>query len=147
MTYRKTAVGVVYQGNQFLIVQKPHWKEYWDFPQGGVNNNESLENALLRELGEELGTTDFGKPINTKISLRRSFSFETQIHYPDRGFSGKDMFYFAVSFHGNRDEIKLGDDLSDKKWCIEGELLLCIYRAQINEVKLILDFMKSNKLV
>ena len=145
--YRKTVVGVVYQGKEFLLVEKPHWGNWWDFVQGGVNDRESLENALVRELKEELGTNKFGKPVYTNITQRRLFSPEALKHYSDRGFIGKELFYFVVPFIGDRSEILLGDDLSDKKWCSETELIHFLYKEQVEEGKQVIQFMKFNKLI
>lgn len=147
MKYRKTVVGVVHQDKEFLLVQKHHWKGWWDFPQGGVDNEESLESNLLRELKEELGTDQFGNPINTYITQQRGFSPETLKHYPDRGFVGKHLHYFIVVFLGNRNDIVLGNDLSDKIWRNEMKLLDLIYHELINEAKQIIQFMKSHKLL
>ena len=149
MSYRKTVAGVIYQDKEFFLVQKVHWNGKWDFPQGGMDAGESLEDALIREMSEELGTGQFGEPINTNIIQKRRFSAEATKHYSDRrdGFIGKELFYFIVPFLGNRDDITLGDDLSDKKWCDEEELLESIYQEQLNETKQILQFMKSNKVI
>src|SRR3989344_8138629 len=127
MNYRKTAVGVVYQEKEFLLVQKPHWS-WWDFPQGGIKKDESLEQALKRELNEELGVDRFREPINIYLSQRRNFSLETLKHYPDRGYIGKELFYYIVPFIGKRERIVLGDDLCGQKWCSEEELLNFIYK-------------------
>lgn len=55
----RTNVGIVLL-NQFgkVLVAKrriPTTAHYWQFPQGGVHRGESLEQAMFRELREELG--------------------------------------------------------------------------------------------
>ncbi len=144
MTYRKTVVGVVYQDRGFLLVQKPHWNGRWDFPQGGVEEGESLEQAVLREMREELGTDGFGTPTDTNLTLQRPFSPETLRHYSDQGFSGKDLHYFAIPFTGSRDAIVLGDDLSAKTWCDEEGLFKLIHQDSAGKVKDVIRFMKAN---
>ena len=146
MDYRKTVVGVVYQEKEFLLVQKPHWN-WWDFPQGGVKKDESLEQALKRELKEELGVNKFGEPVNTNLFKRRNFSLETLKHYPDRGYIGKELFYYIVPFIGEREKMVLGDDLCNQKWCNEGELLNLIYKELFDSAKKIIQFMKLNNLI
>lgn len=147
MNYRKTVVGVVYQEKEFLLVQKPHWNGWWDFPQGGVKKGESLEQALKRELPEELGINKFGEPINTNLSQKRNFSLETLKYYPDRGYIGKELFYYIVPFIGDREKIVLGDDLCAQKWCNEEELLNLIYKELLDNTKQIVQFMKLNNLI
>jgi len=52
------AVGILRNDNKVLLAQRPEPKPYhgwWEFPGGKVENNESPEQALKRELKEELG--------------------------------------------------------------------------------------------
>ncbi len=54
---------VVVQDGRFLAVRRPEGKPqagYWEFPGGKVEPGESLEDALARELREELGVTPGG---------------------------------------------------------------------------------------
>jgi 8-oxo-dGTP diphosphatase len=54
------AVGVLMQGEQFLLTSRPKGKVYagyWEFPGGKLEVGESVEQALRRELQEELGIT------------------------------------------------------------------------------------------
>ncbi|WP_153111128.1 Nudix family hydrolase [Propionivibrio limicola] len=48
------------QGREFLLAQRPEGKVYagyWEFPGGKVEPGESLHEALVREIQEELGVT------------------------------------------------------------------------------------------
>ena len=47
-----------WQGRVLLCRQEKPGKEYWLLPGGGVEAGETLEEALHRELGEELGLWD-----------------------------------------------------------------------------------------
>ena len=55
------AVGVLLQADgQFLLTSRPEGKVYagyWEFPGGKLEAGESVEQALRRELQEELGIT------------------------------------------------------------------------------------------
>ena len=49
--YRKNVVGVfVNSKNNFLVGQRVDLPEVWQFPQGGVDQNESMEDAIYREM-------------------------------------------------------------------------------------------------
>jgi 8-oxo-dGTP diphosphatase len=52
------AVGIITRDNQVLIAERPADKPYsgyWEFPGGKLDSAESAEQALHRELQEELG--------------------------------------------------------------------------------------------
>jgi putative (di)nucleoside polyphosphate hydrolase len=82
------------QTKQFIIARRTGMRRGWQFPQGGIDEGETPQEALLRELREEIGTDevdilgeypewiryDFPKPKTTKI-------------YP---FKGQSQRYFLV---------------------------------------------------
>ena len=71
--YRKGANAIIVDGdNKFLIVQKKNYTDnQWDFPGGGLEDNEEPKVGILRELKEELGSDSFTivkqSPINIKF--------------------------------------------------------------------------------
>ena len=72
----QVAVGVLFDENgQFLLTTRPEGKAYaghWEFPGGKMEAGETVEQALARELHEELGIHI------TQVTLWRS----EQIDYP-----------------------------------------------------------------
>lgn len=57
--YIRVAAGVILnQNQQVLLAQRPEgkpWSGWWEFPGGKIEEDESVEQALARELKEELG--------------------------------------------------------------------------------------------
>ncbi len=54
----EVVAGVLWRGSRFLVARRPKGKPragYWEFPGGKIEPGESAEEALARELGEELG--------------------------------------------------------------------------------------------
>ena len=52
--------GIVWQGEEYLAVQRPEGARmagWWEFPGGKIEENESREDALVREFQEELDIT------------------------------------------------------------------------------------------
>ncbi|WP_457605646.1 RNA pyrophosphohydrolase [Nitratifractor sp.] len=59
--YRPNVAAIVLSSNypdkcEFMIARRKGMRRGWQFPQGGIDEGESLETALLRELREEIGT-------------------------------------------------------------------------------------------
>jgi mutator protein MutT len=68
---------IIRRNGKILITQRPpgvHLSGLWEFPGGKVEPTESLESALQREIGEELGI---------EIQVQNEF-FRTDHHYPSR---------------------------------------------------------------
>ena len=56
MEYRpNVAILLVREDDKILVCERLKVKGAWQFPQGGVNRNESLIDAMYRELQEETG--------------------------------------------------------------------------------------------
>jgi putative (di)nucleoside polyphosphate hydrolase len=74
----------------------------WQFPQGGVEKNESLEEALARELIEEISL----RPKHYQVRESRGPYFyvfgENRLV---KGFHGKEQHYFLAEFIGPDDAI------------------------------------------
>lgn len=83
-TITEAAVGVIQRENGLvLLAERPAgkpWSGYWEFPGGKIEPNETAEQALKRELQEELGITA------TSIYpwITRTFDYEAK--YTTEGF-------------------------------------------------------------
>jgi putative (di)nucleoside polyphosphate hydrolase len=58
-------VGIILTNNhgQLLWARRIGGQDAWQFPQGGINDNESPEDALFRELHEEVGL----RPVDVRL--------------------------------------------------------------------------------
>ncbi len=53
----KVVAGLILQNDKLLICQRPNFKDHplkWEFPGGKIKNDETNEEALKREINEEL---------------------------------------------------------------------------------------------
>jgi 8-oxo-dGTP diphosphatase len=103
-----TVVAAIIQDSDgnYLCCQRGSWKEApnkWEFPGGKPEQGESLEQALVREIKEEL---------NTEIRVIRQF---------DRSTTGEiDLVCFMAELVSEKP--KFSTDHSEMKWAAEKEL-------------------------
>ncbi len=120
--YRKAVLGIVVDNNQqFLIAQKLSYKENeWSFAGGGIEENETPKQAVIRELKEELGSNEF--EIIGESNIPYNYEWPDHVilqQYEKTGklYRGAEIKYFLVKFSGNREELKLqADELRLLKW-------------------------------
>ena len=91
---------------------KLKWK--WQFPQGGVNDGESEEEALFRELKEEIGTRDVKiikvgkKRIRYHYPLKVKRVLDQQPEW--RLFRGQQQCWFLLHLNCHTDKISFNHD-------------------------------------
>lgn len=98
------AVGIVqrnaslFSSGEFLMASRPNgkgWAGWWEFPGGKVEAGESPEQALSRELQEELGIT----PTETQAWLIRHFDYPAT--HDAVAKKVKLHFYFVTKWQGD----------------------------------------------
>ncbi len=86
----------------------------WQFPQGGVNDGESEEQALFRELKEEIGTRDVNiikvgkKRIRYHYPLKVKRVLDQQPQW--RLFRGQQQCWFLLHLNCHTDKISFDHD-------------------------------------
>jgi putative (di)nucleoside polyphosphate hydrolase len=104
---------------KFLLVHKPRLHHAWQFPQGGVEDGESLREAGKRELIEEIGTDAFtimGESVH--VYFYKFPTGETR-----DGFEGHKQKYLWVRFTGEEESIHINTgELDNFRWVYEEEL-------------------------
>ncbi|MFI3272864.1 MAG: (deoxy)nucleoside triphosphate pyrophosphohydrolase [Pseudomonadota bacterium] len=99
--------GILWRGHEFLAAQRPEGKAhagYWEFPGGKVEAGESLEEALVRELQEELDVTPLTMKAwqvvrhvyNDSASLKEE---EKKVEEKQKGATALKSAPFAVEVH------------------------------------------------
>lgn len=99
------AAAVIVKDNQILLFHriKEGWGEYWVFPGGGVEEGETPEQAMVREVQEELSlqVTEY------KLLFEFFNDFTMNEKYPPR----QEYFYLVTGFTG---EVKLGGEEAER---------------------------------
>jgi putative (di)nucleoside polyphosphate hydrolase len=107
MTTHHPAYGIKYQPNVAAILLNPAGQIWigerysipgaWQFPQGGVDAGESHEEAIKRELWEEIGVLPQDYALGEK---RGPYYYQFPPGITKRGHQGKEQWYFLCRFHG-----------------------------------------------
>jgi non-canonical (house-cleaning) NTP pyrophosphatase/8-oxo-dGTP pyrophosphatase MutT (NUDIX family) len=121
LIYRnKSSAVLINKLNQYLLVQLQSYGENdWNIPGGGIEEDESPEEALLRELKEELGTDNFKILEKSKIKDKYNFPDFVIVRELKKGnkYKGQIQTQFIVQFMGNENDIKIQkEEIRKYKW-------------------------------
>ena len=92
--YRSNVAAIIQAADQrILIGERSDVRGAWQFPQGGVKENESTLQALCRELREEVSI----KPSHYRVlDCKGPYRYLFQGGRKKEGFDGQEQFYFLV---------------------------------------------------
>ena len=129
----KVVAGLILQNNKLLICQRPNFKDHplkWEFPGGKIKNDETNEEALIREINEEISI----KIINYEELISYNFNYKDLnkrvfiYFYLVNNFSGKVL----NNFHKELKWIEI-KDIREYDF-LEGDLKIIDYISS-NEFK------------
>jgi len=108
--YRRCAGVVVFnKKGQVLLCNRKGYESAWQFPQGGIEANETVYEAGKRELFEETSITSVKLVCFENEPLRYEFSKEAKEGFRKRGIlsDGQDICFSLFEFVGDEKEINL----------------------------------------
>ena len=120
--YRKcVGILIINKNNKILVGKRiDHPSGYWQMPQGGIDDNENPEEAVWREMMEEIGTNkvDLYKTSNQWINY--DIPQETLDHLPwGKKYIGQTQKWFIFKFTGEEKDINVeteNPEFSEWKW-------------------------------
>lgn len=95
------------QAGQVFVGERIDYPGAWQMPQGGIDPGETVEQAVMRELGEEVGCN--------KAEIIHIYEKTLRYRLPDRlveklwnsQFGGQEQTWVAVRFNGTDSDINI----------------------------------------
>ncbi len=106
LLYRPNVAAILCRPDgMILIAERMRFKGAWQFPQGGVDDGETAEQALFREVEEEIGVR---RELITIISMRSGYRYAFPKGRLKYGlYGGQEQTYFLCQFGGKDTDIDL----------------------------------------
>lgn len=96
--YKRNVAAILRNSRQrILICERLGVKDAWQFPQGGIDEGETPEQALVRELNEEIGVE--GRDIQI-VEKKGPYFYLYGNGRIKRGHHGKEQLYFLCDYSG-----------------------------------------------
>lgn len=109
--YRRCAGIIVFNKDKkvLLCARKDQSSRRWQFPQGGINEGESVAQAALRELKEETSISSVKVIYSQDGYFRYSFpeAIKQKLRKDGTEGLGQDMYWNLLYFEGDDSEINL----------------------------------------
>jgi len=139
---RKNVLAVILNSeNKFLVVNRKYDPQHWQFPQGGIDGNETEEEAVLREVKEETGLSKL--KIATKLNRLNRYYWPPEI-LKKRKERKKDKFCGQVQRiiilkQTEAETPNPQEEHLDYKWVTKRELKDTIHVIRQKSLKIILE--------
>lgn len=97
--YRQNVAAIIINAERKIWIGERIDKLAWGFAQGGIDEGETDEMALRREMLEELATNDFD--IIAKYPGTLKYDFPAGMEFPTWTYAGQEQQYFLLRLHEN----------------------------------------------
>ena len=109
--YRPNVAFIIFNNEKKVFWAKRINQESWQFPQGGINAKEMPEDALYRELDEEVGLTKNDIKVIAKTSDWLKYDVPQKFlgKFWRNKYKGQKQIWFLLKFTGNESSINLNN--------------------------------------
>ena len=120
--YRKCVGMMIFNQNKEILVARrlDHPSGFWQMPQGGIDDNEKPEEAVWREMMEEIGTNNAKIIKESDQWVKYKIPNDTLKTLPwGKKYIGQNQKWFAFEFTGQDSDINVGTEnpeFSEWKW-------------------------------
>lgn len=140
-TYRENVMGIIKnKAGLYLIQKNPRLENHWQFPQGGIDQNEIPEKAVLREICEELNINYNELEVVKKLTAENIYKSPPQYQLL-HGYKGQKQIAFLINYNGDISEANFAptDEASEIKWLKKEDLLKQVHPVRQEFVKRLLS--------
>jgi putative (di)nucleoside polyphosphate hydrolase len=113
--------------NKIFVGQRLDSKEpAWQMPQGGIAPHEDTDQAMLRELQEEIGTRNVEIIVKSKTWYKYDLPSDLATRLWSGKFKGQKQIWYALRFRGKDQDIDIHTyhpEFQNWKWIDKEELL------------------------
>ncbi len=159
MPYRKNAVCILQnEQNQILICQRkfkhksdsidPRLKEYWQFPQGGIDEGEELVVGAAREVSEETGLTNI-KLLGVSSQTNR-YDWRNgarPLLFNRLKYRGQDQQIVYFEHRGQDADVVLNHEFESFQWVPLHELVARVHPERKVVARIVIQDLQSKTLV
>ena len=120
--YRKCVGMMIFNQNKEVLVGRriDHPSGFWQMPQGGIDDNENPEEAVWREMMEEIGTNNAKLIKESSQWIQYNIPSDTLKTLPwGKKYIGQTQKWFAFEFNGKDNEINVrteNPEFSEWQW-------------------------------
>jgi len=106
--YRENVAIVIINSKNKVLWAKRINENAWQFPQGGIKSNETIEEAMFRELKEEVGISEGKIEILGRTNDWLYYDVPKNCLRNDNNlYKGQKQIWFLLKFLGNENDIYL----------------------------------------
>ena len=125
----RPAVGMMILNSEnkvFVGQRRDNKNPAWQMPQGGIGPQEDTDQAMLRELQEEIGTRNVEIIVKSKTWYKYDLPSELAGRLWGGKFKGQQQIWYALRFRGKDEDININTyqpEFRSWKWVDKEELL------------------------
>jgi putative (di)nucleoside polyphosphate hydrolase len=96
-------VAFIYNQNEEVLILNSRGKgDYWGLPQGGIDQGETIEPAVRREVKEETGLTE----LILRATFKNIYSYTWSKPYTHSGYKGQRQSLCVLEYRGASTAVK-----------------------------------------
>lgn len=141
--YRKNVAAIIINNKNKIWIGERADHMAWGFPQGGIDAGETAEQALYREMMEELATNDF--EIIAKYPEPLKYDFPAGMKFPTWTYAGQEQQYFLLKLHENAqiDIAKFDKEFAQYKFIDFSQIDYSKFGFKAEIYKVVLDYFQT----